>query len=160
MLNSLPLKDYQQDVLDTLDKYLETLEGCYKDAEEFYEFRISKGSTDAIRPEQSSYCADAWEKIKSKVNIPIYNYLNGNAVSSVWQDRLDGIGRRIPNICMKVPTGGGKTLLSACSLGRISRDYFKTSRGLVLWIVPSTTIYNQTLKALLNKEVETASKII
>ena len=53
---------------------------------------------------------------------------------------------------MKVPTGGGKTLLAACALGRISRDYFKSSRGLVLWVVPSTTIYNQTLKALANKE--------
>lgn len=152
MLNSLPLKDYQQEVLDTLDKYLTTLEGCYKEAQEFYEFRVSKGSADAIHPEKSSYCADAWEKVKSKVHIPIYRDRQGRTIPNVWQDRLDGIGRKIPNICMKVPTGGGKTLLAACSLGRVSRDYFKSSRGLVLWIVPSTTIYNQTLKALLNKE--------
>ncbi len=152
MLNSLPLKDYQQDVLDTLDKYLNTLEGCYKEAEEFYEFKLSKGSTDVIHPEQSPYCADAWEKLKSKVHIPIYHDKKGKVIPNVWQDRIDGIGRRIPNICLKVPTGGGKTLLAACALGRVSRDYFKSSRGLVLWIVPSTTIYNQTLKALLNKE--------
>ena len=152
MLNSLPLKDYQQEILDTLDTYLATLGGCYKEAEEFYKFRVSKGATDAIPPSKSPYCSDAWEKVKSKVNIPIYNDKKGKVIPNVWQDRIDGIGRRIPNICMKVPTGGGKTLLAACALGRVSRDYFKSSQGLVLWIVPSTTIYNQTLKALLNKE--------
>lgn len=152
MLNSLPLKEYQQEVLDTLDKYLETLEGCYKRQGKLYELDKEDDPDNALHPEKSSYCADAWEKAKSKIHIPIYKDKNGKAIPSVWKERVDGIGRKIPNVCMKVPTGGGKTLLAACALGRISRDYFKSSRGLVLWIVPSTTIYNQTLKALLNKE--------
>ncbi len=151
-INALPLKDYQQGVLDTLDTYLQTLGGCYTEAQEYYEFRVSKGSDDAVPPEKSGYCADAWEKSKGKIHIPIYSDKKGKAIPNVWCDRLDGTGRKIPNICLKVPTGGGKTLLAACALGRIGRDYFKSSRGLVLWIVPSTTIYRQTLKALCNKE--------
>lgn len=152
MLNSLPLKDYQQDCLDTFDTYLTVLGTAYKEKEEYFEFQQDKGNKEALHPLLSSYCYDAWEKVKSQVHVPIYKNNHGKLVPSTWQDRVDGCSRKIPNICMKVPTGGGKTLLAACSLGRISRDYFKSSRGLVLWVVPSTTIYNQTLKALAHKE--------
>tara|TARA_B110001450_G_C17665238_1_gene499247 strand:- start:155 stop:2743 length:2589 start_codon:yes stop_codon:yes gene_type:complete len=152
MLNSLPLKDYQQDCLDTLDTYLDVLGHAYQEKEEFFEFQQFKGNKEALHPLLSSYCYDAWAKVKSQVQVPMYKNHQGRLVSSAWQDRIDGCNRKIPNISMKVPTGGGKTLLAACALGRISRDYFKSSRGLVLWVVPSTTIYNQTLKALANKE--------
>ena len=151
-LTSLPLKDYQQGVLDALDTYLTTLEECYQEADEFYKFKVSKKKSDATHPTKSNYCHDSWEKTKSKIHIPRYKNKKGQEMPNTWQERIDGTGRRIPNICMKVPTGGGKTLMAACALGRISRDYFKASRGLVLWIVPSATIYKQTLKALYNKE--------
>lgn len=152
MLNSLPLKEYQQDVLDALEKYLQTLEACYKDKQEFYEFKLSKGATDEVHPEKSSYCYEAWEKIKAKIVIPQRHDEKGKVLPNQWRDRLDGMGRHIPNICFKVPTGGGKTLIAACALGRVSRDYFKSARGLVLWIVPTDPIFTQTRKALLNKE--------
>ena len=152
MLTALPLKDYQQDSLDTLDSYLNVLGCTYKEKEEFFEFQQHKGTEDAVHPLQSSYCYDAWEKAKGVIHIPIYKNRNGLLTPSVWQDRIDGCSRKIPNISMKVPTGGGKTLLAACALGRISRDFFKRSRGLVLWVVPSTTIYDQTFKALANRE--------
>jgi type III restriction enzyme len=152
MLNSLPLKEYQQDSLDSLETYLSVLASAYKEKEEYFEFQQFKGNKEALHPLKSSYCYDAWESVKSKVHVPIYKNKQGKLIPSTWQERIDGCSKKIPNICMKVPTGGGKTLLAACSLGRISRDYFKSSRGLVLWVVPSTTIYNQTLKALANKE--------
>lgn len=151
-LNSLALKDYQQKVLDTLDVYLDTLATTYQDKKDFYEFQLSKGKEDILEPQKSSYCSDAWELVKSKVAIPIYHSTNGNVIPNIWQDRIDGTGRKIPNISFKVPTGGGKTLMAACALGRIAGDYFKTARGLVLWVVPSTTIYDQTMGALGNKE--------
>ena len=140
MLNALPLKDYQQDSLDTLEMYLNILGRTYKEKEDFCEFQQLKGNQDALHPLQSSYCYDAWEKAKSIIHIPIYKNKNRALAPSIWQDRIDGCGHKIPNISMKVPTGGGKTLLATCALGRITRDFFKTSRGLVLWVVPSTTI--------------------
>ena len=151
-LNSLALKDYQQKVLDTLGVYLDTLSESYQDKKDFYEFQLSKGKEDILEPQKSSYCSDAWELAKSKVAIPIYHDKNGKVILNNWQDRIDGTGRKIPNISFKVPTGGGKTLMAACALGRIAGDYFKTARGLVLWVVPSTTIYDQTMDALGNKE--------
>ena len=51
-----------------------------------------------------------------------------------------------------MPTGGGKTLLAACTLERIQTDYFKLQTGFVLWVVPSDAIYRQTWKQLANRE--------
>lgn len=53
-----------------------------------------------------------------------------------------------PYICLRVPTGGGKTLLAAYSIGIAARDYLQTSNPMVLWLVPSTAILDQTIEAL------------
>jgi type III restriction enzyme len=152
MLHSLPLKDYQQGVLDTLDTYLQALKGEWMQAKDFYDFQKSRGHDDATLPEKSDYPGKAWQAIKKTVDLPRVVDKKGREFSPLYHSRLDGMKREIPNLCLKIPTGGGKTLLAACALGRISRDYFKTQRGLALWIVPSKTIYNQTVKALLNRE--------
>ena len=151
MLHSLPLKDYQQGVLDTLDTYLQALKGERIQAKDFYDFQKSRGH-DAPLPEKSDYPGKAWQAIKKTVDLPRVVDKKGREFSPPYHHRHDGMEREIPNLCLKIPTGGGKTLLAACALGRISRDYFKTQRGLALWIVPSKTIYNQTVKALLNRE--------
>jgi type III restriction enzyme len=66
--------------------------------------------------------------------------------------RFDGAGRAIPNVCLKVPTGGGKTLLAAASVGKVFEGYLRRSTGLVLWVVPNEAIYRQTLKTLSNRD--------
>ena len=53
-----------------------------------------------------------------------------------------------PYVCLRVPTGGGKTLLASHAVGRTFRSYFEADRGFVLWLVPSTEVVSQTLKAL------------
>lgn len=58
-----------------------------------------------------------------------------------------------PIVCIKVPTGGGKTLIAAHSVGVLFETYLKEreGRGLVLWFVPSDSIRTQTLKTLRNR---------
>ena len=65
-------------------------------------------------------------------------------------ERRNGLNRDLPTFCIKVPTGGGKTLLATQILGLIHRTILKDRRGagLVLWVVPSDQIYKDTLKAL------------
>lgn len=58
----------------------------------------------------------------------------------------------IPTLCYKVPTGGGKTILGASSIETIYNYYYKNNKGLVIWLTPSTEIYNQTLKQLKNSD--------
>ncbi len=56
----------------------------------------------------------------------------------------------IPFVCVKVPTGGGKTFLASHSVGKIYDHYLleKDYKGLVMWFVPSDAIRTQTLDAL------------
>ena len=46
-----------------------------------------------------------------------------------------------------MPTGGGKTLLAAAAVERLHMQ-----TGLVLWIMPTRAIYQQTRKALKDRE--------
>lgn len=52
---------------------------------------------------------------------------------------------RVPQICFKVPTGGGKTFMAAASL-KIICEHVK--RKIIVWLVPSETILTQTYKNL------------
>lgn len=53
---------------------------------------------------------------------------------------------------LKIPTGGGKTILACHIIDLINRTYLKKQTGIVLWIVPTTQIYRQTLTSLKNRE--------
>lgn len=53
-----------------------------------------------------------------------------------------------PFVCLRVPTGGGKTLMAAHSVGIASREYLQAVNPMVLWLVPSTAILDQTVAAL------------
>ena len=56
----------------------------------------------------------------------------------------------IPYVCLRLPTGGGKTLLGAHSVA-IARDaWIEKDHPLVLWLVPTNTIRLQTVEALKN----------
>ncbi len=57
---------------------------------------------------------------------------------------------RVPYVCLRLPTGGGKTLLAAEAIGEIGRALLGTDRPVCLWITPSTTIRDQTRRALNN----------
>jgi type III restriction enzyme len=58
----------------------------------------------------------------------------------------------IPYICLRLPTGGGKTLLACHAVALANREYLKRSHSLVLWLVPSNTIKEQTLNALKDRD--------
>ena len=56
----------------------------------------------------------------------------------------------VPYVCLRLPTGGGKTMLGAHAIG-IARDaWIEKDYPLVLWLVPSNTIRLQTVEALKN----------
>ena len=54
-----------------------------------------------------------------------------------------------PCVCLRIPTGGGKTLLAAHAIGRMAREWPSPApHPLALWLTPSDTIRAQTLAAL------------
>ncbi len=80
----------------------------------------------------------AWDKAKKLFYLP-----------GEYRQRKNGLEKDLPTFCVKVPTGGGKTLLATQILGLVYQTILKNRNGsgLVLWVVPSDQIYKDTLKA-------------
>jgi type III restriction enzyme len=57
----------------------------------------------------------------------------------------------MPYVCLRLPTGGGKTLLACLSVPVIQRELLKSGHSVVLWLVPSRAIQAQTITALRNR---------
>ena len=55
-----------------------------------------------------------------------------------------------PYVCLRLPTGGGKTLLAAHTVNVAAQTFMEQDNPLVLWLVPTNTIRRQTLETLLN----------
>ena len=144
----MQLKDYQTDVLESLSHYLSVLGLRREEAEETLEFHRSKGRDTKL----ADYCRETWDALHAEKALPLEKDKDDRAIVRPYVARKDGIDRPVPNICLKVPTGGGKTLLGTVAVERINAEYFKKQTGFVLWIVPSDAIYGQTWKAFANRE--------
>ena len=121
----MELKDYQKKVVDRLSQYLQALSGERTKYLEVME-KIPDLAADFNFPER------AWKDIGLKD----------------YHSAKNGLQEPLPHLYFKVPTGGGKTLLACHSIDLINKLYLSRQHGLVLWIVPTTQIYRQTLKTL------------
>lgn len=54
----------------------------------------------------------------------------------------------VPHVCMKVPTGGGKTFMACASLKKIFFGMPESKPKVVVWLVPSDSILAQTIRTL------------
>ncbi len=139
------LKDYQSGVLDTLSAYLKALRDEHdKRAQELDDIeKLPAATRERVMSVLGDPVAAAWEIAKAQ----------GLAASpDPWRPLKDGAGRSVPHVCLKLPTGGGKTLLAAHSVDRILVSHFRQTTGFVLWIVPSEAIYIQTKAQLADRE--------
>lgn len=82
-----------------------------------------------------------------------------NAFTKYWKDRgvlnqaYKNNIKEVPHVCVKVPTAGGKTFIAVNALDRIFSafaEYNPTRPKFVVWLVPSLTILEQTVKNLSN----------
>ena len=82
-----------------------------------------------------------------------------NPAKMAFQDRTNApytpapkIDEQVPYVCVRIPTGGGKTIVAAHAVGVASKEYLQAENPMVLWLAPSTAILDQTLDALRNEE--------
>ena len=61
---------------------------------------------------------------------------------------LSGFPADMPYFCLRVPTGGGKTWLAAKSVALVNTHLLRCEYSVILWLVPSKPIREQTIKAL------------
>ncbi len=120
----MQLKEYQQKALTDIRGYLEQLATWRKKAEDNPDLEID-------------FPAKAWEKA---------------LVGHRYISTKNGLGEPLPTFCLKVPTGGGKTLLAVKTIDLVNMIYRKRKNGLVLWIVPTTQIYRQTIQHLKDRD--------
>lgn len=114
----MELKDFQKTSLERIKKYLE----------------LVRKEQDTGNARHAS--ADAWREVEKVFSLGQY------------QERRNGIDQDVPNFVLKIPTGGGKTFLAVKTLDVINEVFRKKRTGLVLWVVPTTSIYRQTVRAL------------
>jgi type III restriction enzyme len=77
---------------------------------------------------------------------------------TAWNEAMARVGQKfaydattmgdVPAVCVRIPTGGGKTTMAAHAVARVGRAYADTDAPVVLWLVPSDAIRTQTLAAL------------
>ncbi|MEX2524902.1 MAG: DEAD/DEAH box helicase family protein [Gammaproteobacteria bacterium] len=61
---------------------------------------------------------------------------------------LPNFDEAMPYFCLRVPTGGGKTWLAAKAVQLVNTQLLRTEHSVILWLVPSNPIREQTLRAL------------
>ena len=54
----------------------------------------------------------------------------------------------VPYVCLRLPTGGGKTLLAAHAIAQARDHWMERQYPVVVWLVPSDAIRRQTVEAL------------
>lgn len=114
----MELKPYQQEVINDLTLFLERIQETKDTAQAFYDFWSEHPKTPLF-----PFSGTAIEPYKN--NVP-----------------------RVPHICLKVPTAGGKTFI-ACNAIKTIFDAFNYDKPkAVVWLVPSITILDQTIKNL------------
>lgn len=71
------------------------------------------------------------------------------ALGSIIEPYKDNV-KGAPHVCHKVPTGGGKTFIAAAAL-KVAMAHINPPYKMVVWLVPSNAILEQTLRNLRNK---------
>lgn len=143
------LKDFQTQTLVQLDVYLAQLGTAKLESEQALAAMAGIKAMERVadmRKMASDFPKAAWDAMRAAKVLP------ESYAERAYSSRFDGAERAIPNICLKVPTGGGKTLLAAASVGKVFEGYLRRATGLVLWVVPNEAIYRQTLKTLSNRD--------
>ena len=160
----MELKEYQEGVLERLSLYLNTLKEKKQDALVLSKSRKERKLPVDWTSSDLNFCKRAWEELNDKRLLPLIprKVIDKNEALFIpksqentlasYKSRFSGIKRPVPNVCLKVPTGGGKTLLAAGAIEHINTGFFEQNKGFVLWVVPSDSIYKQTMKALLDRE--------
>ncbi len=139
----MELKDFQQSVLDTLDRYLDELAAQH---ENYVKIEKLKQENPGVEIPLPDFTESTWVKLLSA------GFLPAARADIAFSPRKDGVHRPVPAVSLKIPTGGGKTLLAANAVSRIMGKWVRRNSGFVLWIVPNESIYFQTKKALTNRE--------
>lgn len=114
----MELKPYQQEVITDLARFLDCVQATKRLPDAFHDFWATHPRT-PVKP------------------------FPGTAIEP-YKNTVPGV----PHVTIKVPTAGGKTFLAANALRTIFAAFPPDRAKAVVWLVPSVTILEQTLRNL------------
>lgn len=121
------LKRYQETVINSIETFFRTLS--------------EKQKTYLSLPDE----------VKGQIDYLSFAYGKGTGYEQ-FQDRpKSGKGLLYPRVCLKLPTGGGKTLIAIETIRSYQNLLSKKRTGLVVWITHREQIYRQTIENMQNK---------
>lgn len=135
--------DYQDRVLAAIDLYLDTLKAKKARSDKIAALAVQDPDLGVPVPD---FAKETWEALKAHGKLP------PSRASIPYSPRMDGCGQPVPNVVLKVPTGGGKTWIAVSAVSKIMGRHLNRNTGFVLWIVPNEAIYSQTLKHLKDRQ--------
>lgn len=127
-MSSLTLKKYQTEALDALESFLQAatdgdLAHAYAQVLAGQQRRVNQTAADG-----------------------------GEAPYRDSFSQAEGARAGVPHVCLRIPTGGGKTVLGAHAIARVAGTLGPRqiwgNRPVVLWLTPTDMIRRQTLDAL------------
>ena len=105
-----------------------------------YQTRVLDSLRDFLRQcSKDGRPESAFQAVQLRNNAPPVPYIPVQAA---------GLAPGMPYVCLRVPTGGGKTLLACHAAGLVTTELLHADLAVVLWLVPSNTILEQTADAL------------
>lgn len=120
------LKNYQIRVVSEIRRFLQVAKSS------FDEFEAAKAHvTEKVR-----HTLNYVETVFDELHMPLND------------DCRNGVGEHYPRVVLKVPTGGGKTILALEAIREYQAQFSQKPNGLIVWIVPSEAIYSQTVGRL------------
>lgn len=138
------LKEFQENALTTFSAFLAELIKQEKETEN--RIALHKDGKITINESDLDYFAKTWEELGRQGVLPHVKDKSGSLHPPTYVQRKNSNGEIVRHVCLKLPTGGGKTLLGVAALERM-----KLQTGLVLWVTPSRAIYKQTVNAFAHR---------
>jgi type III restriction enzyme len=120
------LKDYQQKVIQEIESFFGVLDSAH----------------DLLKTNPA---------LATAISSPVAFALTNPKYEKFPDRPVTGHGKLYPRVCIKIPTGGGKTLVAVESIRAYQNILAKRKTGLVVWITHREQIYRQTIENLQNK---------
>jgi type III restriction enzyme len=123
------LKKYQQRVISEIKEFLKVAK----------ETKTSFDIAMEALPEDMRGSLNYVQKTHEKLHLPYTDNCK------------NGFDKFYPRVNLKIPTGGGKTILAVEAIKEYQTLFAQKKTGLVVWIVPKEIIYKQTVERLRDK---------
>lgn len=141
----MELKEYQRQASERIDTWLKELD---RQRALHVESSDGSGRTGNERNRaRTNYPKSAWYALRRRDELP----KSVLETPKHYASRKTKSGQPVAHACLKIPTGGGKTLMGVVAVRSILMRKNEQT-GLVLWVVPNKAIYDQTRASLRNRD--------